>query len=109
MAQRRLEQVTRITRLITGDSLTEYAWRPASETEGDPVVIVWTPTEIAPTDFVPWTMNSSFYGTNKAAGVGRWAVCPTCQEEFPISEMVLVSGRYYCTKNGDAKEKQSDS
>jgi len=104
MAQRRLVQVTR-----QNEGVLEYGWRPETDTIGDPSVENWTTSATAPSGYVAWLMNESLYGTNKSAGVGRWALCPTCQEEFPISEMVLVKGRFYCTKNGDAEEQLSDS
>jgi len=104
MAQRQLGQVTRIN-----NGVLEYAWRPTADTLGDPTSVVWTTVATAPADYVAWNINQSFYGTRRSAGAGQWAVCPICQEEFPIVEMVRVRGRFYCTKNGDAEEMQSDS
>lgn len=98
-------QVTR-----RNEGVTEYAWRPAGDGTGDPTATLWTTTETPiPTGYKAWMMNLSAYGTSRGAGAGRWAVCPICQQEFPISEMVLVKGRYYCTLNGDAEEMQSDT
>lgn len=104
MAQRRLEQVTR-----NNNGVQEWGWRPATDSEGDPSLVLWTTSALPPVDYVAWVMNVSFYGTTRGEGSGRWAVCPTCQEEFPINEMVMVNGRYYCTRNGDAEEQQSDT
>jgi hypothetical protein len=104
MGQRRLEQVTR-----KNEGVLEYGWRPTIDTIGDPTVVVWTTVATAPANYKAWVMNESLYGTTRGAGSGRWAVCPTCLQEFPISEMILVNNRYYCTRNRDAEELQSGS
>jgi len=104
MAQRTLQQVTRINA-----GILEYGWRPVADGRGDPTEIVWTLDTATPSGYKEWLMNESQYGNNGAAGRGQWAVCPMCQETFPISEMVYLKGRYYCTKNGDAVEMQSDT
>ena len=104
MAQRTLEQNTRVV-----DGVVEYGWRPATDTEGDPSVELWTTSAIAPAGYKAWVLNESKYGTTRSAGSGRWAVCPKCLQEFPIGEMELVNGRYYCTRNNDAEEARSDT
>jgi hypothetical protein len=104
MAQRLLQQVVR-----TNEGTLEYGWRPDTDGRGDPTALVWTTVATAPVGYKAWEINLSNYGTTRGAGAGRWAVCPICLEEFPISEMVYVKGRYYCIKNKDAQEIQGDT
>jgi hypothetical protein len=101
MEQRSLQQNTRVS-----NGTLEYGWRPATDTTGDPSVELWTTTTAIPVGYVAWTINQSAFGTTRSSGFGRWAICPTCLEEFPIQEMVNVRGKYYCTKYNDYEEQQ---
>lgn len=105
MGQRKLVQVVRRDAI----GITAYAWRPDTDTEGDPTSVTWTADPYAPPGYKAWEMNESSYGTKRSAGSGRWAVCPICQEEFPCSEMAFLNGRYYDYKNGCAQEVASES
>jgi len=102
MAQQRV--YSQITRTTAG--VTEYGWRPNTDTGWEPTAVVWTANQVAPAGYVAWNVNESAFGTSKSAGFGRWAVCPTCLEEFPIAEMIKVRGKYYCTKYRDYEEQK---
>lgn len=104
--QRTLTQATRVVAAAGGGTETQYGWRPDTDTGWDPTAVIWTNTQSVPTGYVAWLVYESAFGTKKSAGFGRWAVCPTCLEEFPIAEMVKVRGKYYCTKYEDYLEQQ---
>lgn len=104
MAQRVENQVTKV---VSG--VTWYGWRPVGDTSGDPSAEYWTTSTVVPDGYKVWLMNESAYGTYGSANAGRWAVCPTCQSEFPRSKMIPIGGKFYCLKNGCAQEKLHDA
>lgn len=94
---------------VVGDALAAPVPVPVADSTGTlgPSVIgvyddvVWLPDGTGdPADFEKWMMYASLVGTKPGANRGRWGVCRTCQEEFPISQMVKIKGQWYCSKNG---------
>lgn len=93
--QRTLVRVQR-----TVDNVVYYGWGIFPAAGGDPTSEAWTTDPDAnPGGYTAWYMNESAYGTTKSAGKGRWAECFTCRYEFPISELTLIKGKFYCSKN----------
>jgi hypothetical protein len=96
MTQRVLVQVTNVNYA----GVTMYAWKLPGAIDPLPAEIVWTadPAE-QPSGYEAYRMYESFEGTRGSAGKGRWAQCYVCRGDYPIQEMVLANGHYYCTAN----------
>lgn len=69
---------------------------------------VWVPVDMAPPPgYELVTVTLSLRGQKTGGNRGRWGVCYTCQEEYPLSEMTKIGGRWYCHRNRCAEEQQS--
>ena len=64
--------------------------------------VLWLPYGTqAPEGYEPWMMYMSVVGQTKSGDrQGRWGVCYTCLEEFPLTQMTKIKGHWYCSKNG---------
>lgn len=72
----------------------------SSEVAIDTDDVLWLPAgTVGPTGYERWYMYTSIVGTKSGTSKGRWGVCWTCLEEFPLSELTKIKGHYYCTKN----------
>lgn len=69
---------------------------------------VWVPIgHPPPPGYEAVVVTLSHRGTKSAAGKGRWGICQTCLEEYPLSEMAKIGGKWYCHRNKCAEEMQS--
>lgn len=99
MSQR---QLTQVTKMAAGTLY--YGFKTIGVVDPLEADLTWqTGTTPVPAGTEPYMMNESFYG-QRDSKPGRWAVCPTCQEEFHQSEMITVRGKLYCVKNGCYKD-----
>jgi hypothetical protein len=110
----RTHRTVAITRTNQDTGITETAWRPPISTDPfasrDPALadIVWVPDgDPDPGGLIRYEITEALVGTSGQAGQGQWGVCYTCREEYPLAEMALINGRYYCFENGDAEEAKS--
>jgi hypothetical protein len=53
-------------------------------------------------DTVPTEVNEPLYA--KTGATSAWGYCETCQESFLLGQMAKIGGKYYCYKNGDARD-----
>lgn len=88
------EQVER-----TVNGVLEYAYRIEAELDPVPENLLWlNEGDAIPAGFVAYTMRTSTKGTRSMVG-SQWGTCYICRSDFPTSEMVLKSGKYFCIKN----------
>lgn len=93
-----------VQKIVSGATL--YAWKlpgltdPSEGSLSGVQKVVWTSSgDPDPVGYERWMMNTSLVGTKAGVGKGQWGVCATCQEEFPLTELTKIRGRWYCEKN----------
>jgi len=99
---------------------TLYAYRPVKQvgvnvnantgayTEPGFDEIIWNPSPTAViSGHEAYIIQQALVGNSGSAGQGRWGVCYTCREEYPLANMSIIGGRTYCSEFGCAEEAQS--
>ena len=104
------EQVTRLGTQAPYVGVLLFAYKIAGMTDPTEEQILWLAQgDAIPNGFVEYTMKTTTKGTRTGEGSGSWGTCYVCRGDFPISTMVLNSGKYYCTKEKCADDLYKES
>lgn len=80
--------------------VTSYAYKLEGTTDPLEEELLWLPdpeeTASIPAGYEAYYMTMHEYGTTEKTGQGPWGTCYICRYDYPVSQMLLKNGRYYC-------------